>query len=71
MEVMEGNSAVPPGLVGKEDVIFGNMREIYEFHNRFVVLIIWIVLQTILYKKEQLINYLLLQHYYILSFILN
>ena len=41
--MMDGNAALPPGLVGKEDVIFGNMREIYEFHNRFVFLIIWMV----------------------------
>jgi hypothetical protein len=25
---------VPPGIVGKEKVIFGNMEEIYEFHKK-------------------------------------
>ncbi|XP_046859404.1 kalirin-like isoform X4 [Xenia sp. Carnegie-2017] len=32
MDVMDGNPSVPPGLVGKEDVIFGNIKQIYEFH---------------------------------------
>ena len=36
MEVMDSNPNVPPGLVGKEDVIFGNIKEIYEFHQRLV-----------------------------------
>lgn len=36
MDVMDGNPSVPPGLVGKEDVIFGNIKQIYEFHQRFV-----------------------------------
>jgi hypothetical protein len=35
MEVMDGNPNVPPGLVGKESVIFGNIKEIYEFHQRY------------------------------------
>ena len=34
MEVMSTNPNVPQGLVGKEDVIFGNIKEIYEFHQR-------------------------------------
>ena len=36
MEVMDGNPNVPPGLVGKENIIFGNIKEIYEFHQRLV-----------------------------------
>ncbi|XP_028393138.1 triple functional domain protein-like isoform X5 [Dendronephthya gigantea] len=32
MEVMSTNPNVPQGLVGKEDVVFGNIKEIYEFH---------------------------------------
>ena len=27
---------VPPGIAGKEAVIFGNMTEIYEFHSKYV-----------------------------------
>jgi hypothetical protein len=38
MEVMDGNPSVPPGLVGKENVIFGNIREISEFHQRLAKL---------------------------------
>ncbi len=26
-------SLVPPGLEGKEDVLFGNLNELYSFHN--------------------------------------
>lgn len=31
---MKSNSNLPPQIQNKEDVIFGNMEEIYDFHNR-------------------------------------
>lgn len=33
---MSNNSDVPPGLVGKESIIFGNIEDIYSFHNKYV-----------------------------------
>ena len=33
---MSDNSDVPPGLVGKESIIFGNIEDIYSFHNKYV-----------------------------------
>lgn len=27
-------SVIPAGISGKQDVVFGNMNEIYEFHNK-------------------------------------
>jgi triple functional domain protein len=29
-----GVEEIPPGIVNKELIIFGNMQEIYEFHNK-------------------------------------
>lgn len=28
---------IPPLLRNKKDVLFGNMAEIYEFHNKYVI----------------------------------
>ena len=27
---------LPVGIAGKHEVIFGNMQEIYDFHNKYV-----------------------------------
>jgi hypothetical protein len=32
-EMRSGGTIIPPPLQGKEDVIFGNMEEIHDFHN--------------------------------------
>ncbi|XP_041039324.1 triple functional domain protein-like isoform X5 [Carcharodon carcharias] len=32
-EMTSGVDEIPPGIVNKEHIIFGNMQEIYEFHN--------------------------------------
>uniref|UniRef100_A0A670ITW7 Trio Rho guanine nucleotide exchange factor n=1 Tax=Podarcis muralis TaxID=64176 RepID=A0A670ITW7_PODMU len=32
-EITSGVEEIPPGIVNKEHIIFGNMQEIYEFHN--------------------------------------
>uniref|UniRef100_A0A803V2Z6 non-specific serine/threonine protein kinase n=1 Tax=Ficedula albicollis TaxID=59894 RepID=A0A803V2Z6_FICAL len=32
-EMTSGVEEIPPGIVNKEHIIFGNMQEIYEFHN--------------------------------------
>jgi hypothetical protein len=32
-EMCSGGISIPPPLQGKEDVIFGNMEEIHDFHN--------------------------------------
>lgn len=34
---MRSNGNIPPALVGKEDTIFGNMEEIYNFHNSIFI----------------------------------
>lgn len=33
-EMTSGVEEIPPGIVNKELIIFGNMQEIYEFHNK-------------------------------------
>lgn len=35
-EMTSGVEEIPPGIVNKEHIIFGNMQEIYEFHNKWV-----------------------------------
>lgn len=35
-EMTSGSEDVPPGLSNKDDVVFGNIQDIYEFHNRSV-----------------------------------
>ena len=30
-----GAEDVPPGLTNKDDIVFGNIQDIYEFHNRY------------------------------------
>lgn len=35
ISAMSNSSEVPPGLAGKESIIFGNIEDIYNFHNRF------------------------------------
>uniref|UniRef100_A0A3Q1CSS6 Non-specific serine/threonine protein kinase n=1 Tax=Amphiprion ocellaris TaxID=80972 RepID=A0A3Q1CSS6_AMPOC len=32
-EMTSGSEDVPPGLANKDDVVFGNIQDIYEFHN--------------------------------------
>lgn len=31
-----GVEEIPPGITNKEHIIFGNMQEIYDFHNKSV-----------------------------------
>lgn len=33
-EMTSGVEEIPPGILNKEHIIFGNMQEIYEFHNK-------------------------------------
>lgn len=33
-EMSSGVEEVPPGIANKENVIFGNMQEIYDFHSK-------------------------------------
>ena len=35
-EMLKSKHEIPGGIAGKEETIFGNMREIYEFHNKYV-----------------------------------
>ena len=34
-EMTSGSEDVPPGLANKDDIVFGNIQDIYEFHNRY------------------------------------
>lgn len=34
-EMTSGSEDVPPGLATKDDIVFGNIQDIYEFHNRY------------------------------------
>ena len=38
---MSSNPDVPAGLVGKESIIFGNIDDIYTFHNKYVTAMVW------------------------------
>lgn len=40
-EMTSGVEEIPPGIVNKEHIIFGNMQEIYEFHNKWVTYLIF------------------------------
>lgn len=31
-----GGDEIPPGIANKEHIIFGNIQEIYDFHNKYV-----------------------------------
>lgn len=33
-EMTNGVEEIPPGIANKEHIIFGNMQEIYDFHNK-------------------------------------
>lgn len=33
---MTSGAEIPSGIANKEHVIFGNIQEIYEFHNKYV-----------------------------------
>lgn len=33
-EMTSGEEEIPPGIANKEQIIFGNMQEIYDFHNK-------------------------------------
>ena len=41
-EMTSGVEEIPPGIVNKELIIFGNMQEIYEFHNKCQFKKIWL-----------------------------
>lgn len=34
-EMTSGSEDVPSGLNNKDDIVFGNIQDIYEFHNRY------------------------------------
>lgn len=36
-EMTSGVEEIPPGIVNKEHIIFGNMQDLYEFHHKSVV----------------------------------
>lgn len=33
-EMTSGVEEIPPGIVNKEHIIFGNMQDLYEFHHK-------------------------------------
>lgn len=33
-EMTNGVEEIPPGITNKEHIIFGNMQDIYDFHNK-------------------------------------
>lgn len=33
-EMTNGVEEIPPGIANKEHIIFGNMQDIYDFHNK-------------------------------------
>lgn len=35
-EMTSGVEEIPPGIVNKEHIIFGNMQDLYEFHHKSV-----------------------------------
>ncbi|MEQ2187249.1 hypothetical protein GOODEAATRI_002725, partial [Goodea atripinnis] len=35
LEAALGSKDIPPGLANKDDIVFGNIQDIYEFHNRY------------------------------------
>lgn len=35
-EMTSGVEEIPPGILNKEHIIFGNIQEIYDFHNKYV-----------------------------------
>lgn len=37
-EMTSGVEEIPPGIVNKEHIIFGNMQDLYEFHHKSVKL---------------------------------
>ena len=36
-EMLSPDKDLPAGISGKHDIIFGNLKEIYNFHNKWVV----------------------------------
>ena len=40
MSAMLNNQDVPAGLAGKESIIFGNIEDIYNFHNEYVLTVL-------------------------------
>ena len=42
-----GVEEIPPGIVNKELIIFGNMQEIYEFHTKWVASSVGALLATL------------------------
>ena len=46
-EMTSGVEEIPPGIVNKELIIFGNMQEIYEFHNKWVASSVGTLLATL------------------------
>ena len=35
-EMTSGVEEIPPGIINKENIIFGNMQDLYEFHHKSV-----------------------------------
>lgn len=35
-EMTNGGDDIPSGIANKEHIIFGNIQEIYDFHNKYV-----------------------------------
>lgn len=35
-----GVEEIPPGIVNKEHIIFGNMQDLYEFHHKSVQMLL-------------------------------
>lgn len=33
-EMTSGVEEIPPGIINKEHIIFGNMQDLYEFHHK-------------------------------------
>lgn len=44
-----GVEEIPPGIVNKEHIIFGNMQDLYEFHHK------WVHLQRECFKPESIL----------------
>lgn len=34
-EMTSGVEEIPPGIINKEHIIFGNMQDLYEFHHKY------------------------------------
>lgn len=34
-KMTSGSEDIPAGIANKDDIVFGNIQDIYEFHNRY------------------------------------